>query len=244
METEVKNKSIQAICAELKVVATRERKEASARYFQTQPGGYGEGDLFFGATVPDQRKIAKQFSPNISEDDLNLALTNSYHEVRFIALIILADWYKKAKMQSQRLNYYNLYLAKAREGYINNWDLIDTTTPHIVGHFCYHYESADNLYEIAKEDSLWMQRIAVLGTAYFIKQKDFLPTLMLAEYFLNHPHHLMHKATGWMLREMGKLSKESLTTFLDEYHKRMPRTMLRYAIEKLTEGERQLYLNA
>lgn len=242
MSIKAKNKFIQALYAELEAVATPERKEASARYFQTQPGGYGEGDLFFGATVPNQRKIAKQFSRSITEEDLHLALENAYHEVRFIALIILVDWYKKAKMHSERLHYYEVFLAKAREGYINNWDLIDTTTPHIVGHYCYHYESADNLYEIAKEDSLWMQRIAVLGTAYFIKQKDFVPTLFLSEYFLSHPHYLMHKATGWMLREMGKLSEESLTAFLDEHHAHMPRTMLRYAIEKLPEEVRRGYL--
>ncbi|MDR0822272.1 MAG: DNA alkylation repair protein, partial [Endomicrobium sp.] len=200
-------------------------------FFKTGKGEYGEGDLFWGLTVPTQRVIAKKYSAKAALSDILALLKSKVHEVRLTALLILVDKYSSANA-SGKGKIAKLYFANTK--YINNWDLVDLTAPSIAGDFWFH-NSKKLMFDFAKSNELWKERISVVSTYCFIKRGEFEEILKLAKHFLSHKHDLMHKAVGWMLREMGKKDIFVLRDFLDKYHKIMPRTMLRYSIEKMSE---------
>lgn len=208
-------------------------------FFKTGPGEYGEGDKFIGVTVPEQRKIAKKFK-QLSLDEIRELLNDEHHECRLTGLVILTNQYAKAKTVDAKVELSDFYLANLDR--VNNWDLVDATAYKILGEEIVRTHNTAILDDLAKSKDLWRERVAVLATLALIKRKDFEPTLKLCRQFLNHEHDLIHKATGWMLREIGKIKKDALELFLARHGKKMPRTMLRYAIEKLPKAERDLWL--
>ncbi|MDR1434064.1 DNA alkylation repair protein [Candidatus Endomicrobiellum devescovinae] len=199
---------------------------------------YAQDDILLGVRVPKQRTLAKKYANLINFKETEKLLQDKIHELRFIALVILSKEYKRAdnKLKSKIAK---IYLRNYK--YINNWDLVDTSAPNIPGHYWYNNE-LDKFWEFAKSGSLWKERISMIATFYFIRQNRFNETLKLAEVFLNHKHDLMHKASGWMLREIGKRDKKVLLSFLDKHASIMPRTMLRYSTEKLSKQEKKFYL--
>lgn len=209
------------------------------KYFKAIPGGYGEGDSFMGISVPDQRIVAQVFFKEISLSELSELLCDEFHELRMTALFMLVYKYEKLKEDSDRKKYVDFYLAHL-DG-INNWDLIDSSCPQILGHF-FFIRGKSLFYELADSGNLWKQRIAMLSSLYWIKKGEFLDTLALAEKLLHHPHDLMHKAVGWMLREIGNKDFQAEYEFLSMHYQSMPRTALRYAIEKFPEEIRQDFL--
>ncbi len=222
---------------ELKKIADKDKAKQLAGFFKTGKGQYGEGDVFIGITVPDQRKIAKQF-PDTDISEIEKLLDDPIHECRLTALLILIEKYLKSD-DSLKKNIVEFYLSKTSR--INNWDLVDLSAHQIIGNY-YFTRDRKKLYQLAKSRSLWEQRIAVVSTYYFIKRNDFGEIIAFSEMLLNHKHDLIHKATGWMLREAGKMDLSVLRSFLDKHHKVMPRTMLRYSIEKLDESEKSKYM--
>lgn len=216
-----------------------ERAAGALRFFKTGPGEYGEGDQFLGLTVPQVRSMLLQTN-DLTEADVLELLRSKWHEERLLALLILVRRFEKErKDEALRERIVKLYLANTK--WINNWDLVDTSAPQIVGGWLLTRDRAV-LSKLAKSKILWEQRIAVLATLTFIRKGQFGDTMRLSEQFLTHEHDLMHKACGWMLREAGKRDVEVLRMFLDEHATRMPRTMLRFAIEKLPDAERRKYL--
>lgn len=209
-------------------------------FFKTGPGEYGEGDKFLGLRVPQTRAISKQFI-ELSQDQISILLDSEFHEDRQLGLFVLVLQFKRTKELEQRAQIFNFYLAEARRGRVNNWDLVDATAPYL-GDYLVETNNLEPIWQLAKEDNLWLKRISVLLTFAFLKAKDEAPTYEIAEYHLNDSHDLMHKAVGWMLREMGKLNLKALTGFLEKHYSQMPRTMLRYAIEKFPETDRQYWL--
>jgi len=225
---------------ELKGYSSRQKAKILQRFFKTGKGDYGEGDLFLGISVPDIRKVCKKYFKNISFRELDIFLKSEFHEYRLFGLLTLTYMYEKGD-EELRKEIFEYYLKNRR--YINNWDLVDTTAPKIVGEYIKNHSEARNILdELVVSDSLWDQRIAVLSTFAFLKDGDFDTTLKFAEILLNHKHDLMHKAVGWMLREVGKRDDKVLKEFLNKYYKRMPRTMLRYSIERFDKDERLRYL--
>ncbi|MCZ8157846.1 MAG: DNA alkylation repair protein [Leptospira sp.] len=225
---------------ELKKMASKEKANFYPNFFKTGPGEYGYGDEFLGVTVPKQRLIAKSHYKQITIPEISELLTSKYHEVRLTALFLLVLCYqKKAKSEKDRLPYVNLYKSKMDR--INNWDLVDVTADKILGHY-YFDKDKDYLHVLSKSNDLWKTRIGVMSTFYFIRNGQFDDTLQMCELLLNHKHDLIHKATGWMLREIGKRDLTRLRNFLTLHSKAMPRTMLRYAIEKLSDAERKKWL--
>ena len=206
-------------------------------FFKTAPGEYGEGDQFIGVRVPTIRKLAKQYQ-NLPLSDTRKLLQSKTHEERLLALIILTMKYRKGTTREQT-QIYELYLANRR--HINNWDLVDTSAEHIVGAFL-NTRSRKPLYTMARSQELWDRRIAIMASFHFIKHGEFDDTLQLAELLITDPEDLIHKAVGWMLREVGKRDIAIEQSFLQQHSQRMPRTMLRYAIEKFPEDLRQQYL--
>lgn len=209
------------------------------RFFKTGEGEYAEGDLFLGITVPQQREVAKSFAKTPLHE-LEMLLHDKYHECRLTALVILTERAKKSKREEEKRLIFELYLRNTH--YINNWDLVDVTANYVVGRYLMDKDRSV-LYRLAESSLLWEQRIAMIATLEFIRNHDFVDTLLIAEKLVYHKHDLMHKAVGWMLREAGKRDKSVLIGFLEQYAATMPRTMLRYAIEKLDEEQRQYYLN-
>ncbi|MCR9082023.1 MAG: DNA alkylation repair protein [Cyclobacteriaceae bacterium] len=209
------------------------------KFFKAFPGGYGEGDLFLGVKVPDQRKIAKQFFKEISLKELSELVQNPYHEMRLTGLLALVYRYEKTKTEPGKKELVDFYLAHL--DYVNNWDLVDTSCHHIFG--AYYLKREKNLfYDLANSDQLWRQRVAMISSYHWIKRGDFKDALALAEYLKNHPHDLMHKAVGWMLREIGNQDFDVEMGFLKKHYQSLPRTALRYAIEKFPEELRQDFL--
>lgn len=227
----------QEIQNELTAYSTPEKREFLPYFFKTGKGQYGEGDKFLGVVVPDTRKVAKKYK-QVPFDTVKELLDNEYHECRLCALLILVERFKKAT-DEERSEIFDFYLAHTHR--INNWDLVDLSSRDIVGEFLLGKDRSI-LYKLAESDLLWDQRIAIVSTYAFIRKGDLYDTFLLSEKFLNHKHDLMHKATGWMLREMGKKDLNILRAFLDNHHKVMPRTMLRYAIEKMDKAERAHYM--
>ncbi|MBU0907139.1 MAG: DNA alkylation repair protein [Nanoarchaeota archaeon] len=203
-------------------------------FFKTGKGEYGEGDVFLGVTVPQSRAIAKKYQC-LSFEEIKELLKSKFHEERLTALLILVHIYQK----NPDKKLIDFYLAHTK--HINNWDLVDLTAPKILGNYLLN-ENREILYKLARSGSLWEKRIAIISTLAFIVNSQFKDTIKLSEILLTEKHDLMHKAVGWMLREMGKRDKAVLEAFLKKHYKQMPRTALRYAIEKFPEEVRQKYL--
>jgi 3-methyladenine DNA glycosylase AlkD len=225
------------IINELRSVGTPEKAVILQRFFKTGKGQYGEGDVFLGIVVPHTRSIAKANLRTPMEEIARL-LQSKYHEARMCALFILTEQVKKAA-ESEKEAIFNFYIQNT--SYINNWDLVDLTAPKIAGEYLLDKERT-LLYRLVESANLWEQRIAIISTLAFIRKNDFSDTFALSKRLLGHKHNLMHKAVGWMLREVGKRDRKALTDFLEEYATRLPRTALRYAIEHYPEPERQYFL--
>lgn len=217
-------------------IGSEEKAKNLSWFFKTGKGQYGEGDLFLGITVPENRMIAKHYI-NTSLEELNLLISDPYHEVRFCALLILVEQFKKQKENREAI--VNFYLSHTQ--YINNWDLVDLSCPTILGNYLLDKERT-LLDQLINSNLLWEQRIAIVTNWTLIRKGELDDIFRLAEVVLYHPHDLMQKATGWMLREAGKKDKERLCDFLEKYHTTMPRTTLRYAIEKFDASERAYYM--
>ena len=209
-------------------------------FFKTGPGEYGEGDKFLGLRVPQTREVSKEFQ-SLDSKEIEKLLQDEYHEVRQLGLFVLVLQFKKLKSNEDRARIFDFYMQQAKKGRVNNWDLVDATAPYI-GDYLVKTNNIKPIIELSKTKDLWLNRISVMLTFAFIKAGDPGPTLLMAEHHLHHPHDLMHKAVGWMLREMGKNHPIELNNFLEEHYSEMPRTMLRYAIEKLTERTRKAWL--
>ncbi|PIZ96638.1 MAG: DNA alkylation repair protein [Candidatus Magasanikbacteria bacterium CG_4_10_14_0_2_um_filter_33_14] len=230
------------ITSDLKNLTNPTKATILSGFFKTGKGQYGEGDQFLGITVPQQRQIAKKYYENTGFEDLQKMLESKIHEYRLTALIILVYKYEKTKDEKLKKQIYNFYIKNLQ--YVNNWDLVDVTTPNIVGDYLLNNQNKKNiLYKLAKSKNLWERRVSILATFRFIKEKQFEDTLKISEILLHDEHDLIHKAVGWMLREMGKRDIRPLVKFLDKHTLKMPRTMFRYAIEKFPEEMRQYYLN-
>lgn len=225
------------VLEEIKSLANPEQAKHLQRFFKTGRGQYGEGDLFLGIKVPIVRSVAKKYYGEISLEEINELLNNKLHEVRLLALLLMVLKYEK---NHGRTEIFQLYLNNVQN--INNWDLVDLSAPRIIGHYVFENNNSEIFYTLANSEHLWSERISVISQYYFLKRGEFSHLLRLSENFLTHNHDLMHKAVGWMLREMGKVYSSPLYDFLDKYHKVMPRTMLRYSIEKLPQEERLHYM--
>ena len=229
------------VVKEIQALSNRGRAHDLQKFFQTAPGQYGEGDIFLGLTVPQVRTVAKEYKA-ISLDEIDVLVRSKFHEVRLCGLVILTLQYKAAKERKTKKKLFDLYLKAMTDGYINNWDLVDVTAP-IIGE--YLIDSDDPyvlLYKLAKSKSLWQRRVSMVFTFAFIRSGDIEPTFEIAEKLLHDKHDLIHKAVGWALREAGKLNGIALRNFLSAHSHEMPRTMLRYSIEKFSERERKKWL--
>ncbi|MEK7447710.1 MAG: DNA alkylation repair protein [Patescibacteria group bacterium] len=226
--------SLNELKKDMRSFADPERAVNSQRFFKTGKGDYGEGDVFIGIRVPDIRKVAKKYK-ELSVPEISELVSSPIHDERTCALIIMTLRYPGDKDI-----FYKLYLDNTQ--YINNWDLVDVTCPRIVGDYLLD-KPHDVLYKLANSNDLWEKRIAIISTLMFIRAGEYDDTLKLSEILLTDSHDLIHKAVGWALREVGNKSKETETDFLKKHYKTMPRTMLRYAIEKFPEPERKKYLN-
>jgi 3-methyladenine DNA glycosylase AlkD len=223
--------------ARLRSLGSPQQAANLARFFKTGPGEYGEGDRFIGVKVPVIRKVAEEFK-SLPLTEAEYLLHSEIHEERLLALVILVGQFEKAD-NATRKRIYDLYLGNTR--HINNWDLVDLSAPQIVGGYL-NQKSRRPLHRLAKSASLWERRISIVATHWLIRQGDFADTLKIAEILLADKEDLIHKAVGWMLREVGKRDEETLVEFLDEHCRIMPRTMLRYAIERFPDKKRLGYL--
>ncbi len=228
-------KIITGIKKELKEKKDLDRANILARFFKTKEGEYGEGDVFLGITVPDIRKLAKKYNTLKIQYVIKL-LQSKFHEERLLALLIMVDKFQK---EDNKKEIYKVYLKNTK--YINNWDLVDLSAYKIIGAYLID-KPKDVLYKLANSNCLWERRISIISTFYFIRNNEFQETINIVKILLNDKHDLIHKATGWMLREVGKRDLKTEKNFLDKYYKQMPRTMLRYSIEKFPEKERKQYL--
>ena len=222
----------------LRQFATREKARVLQGFFKTGPGEYGEGDIFLGVVVPDIRRVAKEFQDEPLREVIKL-LKSAIHEERLLALLLLVGAYTRGD-DALKKKIFSLYLKNTK--FINNWDLVDLSAPNIVGTHLLE-RSRKPLYMLARSTDLWKRRIAVLSTFAFIRQNDFDDTLRISKNLLKDDHDLIHKAVGWMLREIGKRDLRTEELFLKQHYKKMPRTMLRYAIERFPEGKRRNYLD-
>lgn len=225
------------IRARLQMLADPQRAKVLQGFFKTGPGQYGEGDVFLGIVVPVQRKLAKEFQ-DLPIKEVRQLLKSPIHEERLLALLILVRQYTRGD-EAKRQQIYELYLKHTR--WINNWDLVDLSAEHIVGAQLAE-RSKQPLYDLAKSTLLWDRRIAILATFHTIKRGEFAPTLKIAAMLLEDKEDLIHKAVGWMLREVGKRDQQAEECFLKQHYPRMPRTMLRYAIERFPKPLREGYM--
>jgi 3-methyladenine DNA glycosylase AlkD len=230
---------LNTIKRELAGAANAEKAKSMEKYFQAKPGGYGEGDTFLGITVPKQREIAKKHYKQIRIAEIMEMLKQPIHEYRLTAIFMLVLKFQKAKDAQLKNEIEQLYLKHLN--YVNNWDLVDSSAHHILGPQLMHKDK-ELLYTLANDNNLWKQRVAIIATLHFIREQHFDDTLRIAEMLLNHKHDLIHKAVGWMLREVGNKNFDVEYQFLAKHYKQMPRTMLRYAIEKFPEDLRQKFL--
>jgi len=253
---------------ELLKLKNPEKAKILQRFFKTGKGQYGEGDIFLGIKMGEQRAVAKKYI-DLKLEDIQKLLDSKVHEHRMVALLILVYKYKSLggtpRGASGRRQIYNFYIKNAKK--INNWDLVDVSAPHMVGDYLWQTmfrvvpckvprgsaikpikkeknkkQPNEILYRLARSNNLWERRISIISTSHFIRNNDFKDTIKIAKILLNDKHDLIHKAVGWMLREMGKRDEKELIKFLDKYTTKMPRTMLRYAIERLEEKTRKAYL--
>ena len=220
---------------ELKTKANSQKAKILQRFFKTGPGEYGEWDVFLGVVVPEIRKVAKKYGVLKSQDVVKL-LHSKIHEERMAALLVMVN---KFQTKKERETIYKTYLKNTKR--INNWDLVDLSADKIVGDYLFD-KPKTILYKLAKSKSIWERRIAIMATFNFIKRNKVEETLKIAKILLNDEQDLIHKAVGWMLREVGKRDMKTEEKFLKKYYKKMPRTMLRYAIEKFPEKKRKQYL--
>ncbi|PWB57476.1 MAG: DNA alkylation repair protein [Nitrosomonadales bacterium] len=230
-------KRLQEIQSRLRSLASPETARILQGFFKTGPGQYGEGDVFLGIKVPAIRAVSRHF-PNVLLDTAVDLLRSHFHEERLLALLFLMRHFA-AGGAHERESAYLAYLAHT--AWINNWDLVDISAPHVVGAYLANQPRAP-LYQLVRSPSLWERRIAMVATLHFIRRGDFDDALQLAKLLLNDREDLVHKASGWMLREVGKRDQKRLEVFLDQHGRAMPRTMLRYAIERLPGTLRQAYL--
>lgn len=230
-----------SIRAELAKTASPAKAKILSGFFKTGAGQYGAGDIFIGVVVPAQRLVAGQFWRECTLTDLHELLSSKIHEHRLTALIILVKKYSAKEItEIERKGIYNFYLRHTAR--INNWDLVDLSAPQIVGGYLLQHDRSV-LYRLVQSTSLWEKRIAIISTFTFIRQNQFDDTLAIAKMLLSDNRDLIHKAVGWMLREIGKRDIKAEEKFLSKHCKFMPRTMLRYAIEKFPESKRKFYLN-
>ena len=225
------------ITSELQALSNAEKRKIFPRFFKAGKGEYGEGDRFLGVTVPNIRAISKQYK-NISLNEIRELIQSEWHEVRLCALLIMVEKSKK-KDETLRQQLFDLYLSQTDR--INNWDLVDLSCRFIVGEYLLD-RSRDILYQLAQSPLLWDNRIAIVSTYAFIRKGQLEDTYALGDLMMYHPHDLMHKAIGWMLREAGKRDPERLYDYVMSHRADMPRTMLRYAIEKFSPKERAILM--
>ena len=222
---------------ELKRSGNKEYAARLSKYFKTGKGEYGEGDRFLGIQVPVLRKIAKKYR-EISIGEVSELIRSEFHEERLFSLLVLGDIFKRANDRDKKI-IYTVYLSNTK--FINNWDLVDASAGNIVGAYLLTRDKKP-IYALARSKNVWERRISIMSTSYFIQYNRFVDTLNVAEMLLGDEEDLIHKAVGWMLREIGKRDFELEESFLGKYYKSMPRTMLRYAIEKFPEEKRKSYL--
>lgn len=228
---------LNAIQSHLRSIADPAIASISQGFFKTAPGQYGAGDIFIGIKAPTMRALVKKFR-GTAPATISALLKSKFHEERAFALLLLIEHYQRGS-EADKQCAYDLYLAHT--AHINNWDLVDISAPHIVGEFLTN-RSRQPLHLLASSDSLWERRIAIVATLRFIRRNEFTDTLLIAERLLPDTHDLIHKAVGWMLREIGKRDLATEEAFLQAHYRAMPRTMLRYAIERFPETRRQNYL--
>jgi 3-methyladenine DNA glycosylase AlkD len=228
---------LQDIRRELRSLGDREKSQTLQRFFKTGPGEYGEGDVFLGVRVPQLRKLARVYK-DLPERALTGLLSSRYHEERHVALLILVRAFAGGD-ESSRKRIYDLYVTHIE--FINNWDLVDTSAEHIVGAYLAQ-RSRRPLYELARSPIVWRRRIAIMATFHYVKRYEFADTIKIARLLLDDHEDLIHKAAGWMLREVGKRDLSAEEKFLRDHYREMPRIMLRYAIERFPEPRRQAYL--
>ena len=228
---------LNSLISELQDHASSEKAQIYQRFFKTEKGQYGEGDIFLGLTVPEQRILAQKYI-FLGLSKLQQLIKSKIHEHRLTALLILTYKYKKSK-EKDKEEIFNFYLKNLK--HVNNWDLVDLTASTIVGGFLLDKDKKP-IYHLVQSKDLWEKRISIVSTYTFIKNNQFEDTLAISELLLKDKHDLIHKAVGWMLREVGKKDKNVLDKFLKQYYKDIPRTALRYAIEKHPEDERKKWL--
>lgn len=225
------------ITNKLQALSDAEKREIFPKFFKAGKGEYGEGDRFLGVTVPNIRAIAK-LHKDVSIEEIRKLIQSEWHEVRLCALIIMVEKSKK-KDEALRKELFNLYLSQTKR--INNWNLVDLSCRFIIGEYLLD-KSRDILYHLAQSPLLWDNRIAIVSTYAFIRKGQLEDTYALSDLMMQHPHDLMHKAIGWMLREAGKRDSERLYDYVMSHRADMPRTMLRYAIEKFSPKERAILM--
>ena len=230
------------VIKELKSLASAKQAANLQRFFKTGAGDYAEGDIFLGVMVPQNRKIAKKYA-DLPISEIKKLTDSDYHEVRFCGLLILVSQFERAKTRSLQKRYFDLYMRQLKAGFINNWDLIDVTGVRMGGYLLDEKSALTTLKKLARSKNLWERRMAVIFTFAFQKVGDPYPTLEMADLLLKDKHDLIHKAVGWALREVGKKDGPLLRNYLKVNAHNMPRTMLRYSIEKFSLSERKRWLN-
>ncbi|MBH1958746.1 MAG: DNA alkylation repair protein [Flavobacteriia bacterium] len=231
---------IDEIKSALHDLALPEKAAFFPRFFKAGKGEYAEGDAFIGVTVPDQRKIVKEYWQRISLPEIEELLSSKIHEHRHCALLILVNKFEKAKTEKDKNDIVRFYLKHKK--FVNNWDLVDNSAYKILGRHAFETENENLLRSLAAEENIWSKRMAIVATMFYVKKGKFELLKELALYNMHHPHDLMHKANGWLLREMGNKNEAELFSFLKTNYHTMPRTTLRYAIEKMDEELRQDFL--
>lgn len=232
-------KTLQQVKNSLASYNDKKRGDNLYKFFQVYPGGYGEGDQFIGVTVPNQRIVSKKYYQSITLNELEQLIREPIHEHRLTALFMLVLKFQNSKDESQQKEVVELYLRNL--DWVNSWDLVDSSAHLILGPYLMN-KDRELLYELAANANFWVQRVAIIATLHFIRNGQFDDMLKIAEILLNHKHDLIHKAVGWMLREVGKKNFEVEYAFLVKHYNNMPRTMLRYAIERFAEETRQGFL--
>ena len=228
--------------SELKELANPNRAFGLQKFFQTAKGQYGEGDIFLGLTVPEVRKVAAKYK-NLAFPEIEKLTSSKFHEFRLCGLVILTLQFKSRKEPLEHQKIFNFYMKQAKAGYINNWDLVDVSAPIIGAYLVSQKDPYPFLEKLSRSKSLWDRRLAIIFTFAFIRAGELDPTIEISQMLLKDEHDLIHKAVGWMLREVGKRDGQLLRTFLTANASQMPRTMLRYSIEKFSESERGKWLS-
>ena len=233
------NRHLKNLKNQLHSKSSPERREKSLRFFKAEPGQYAEGDKFLGISVPDIRQLVKVYAFELSSEEIIQLIRSEWHEERLCGLLILVKWYQKTRTEQEKEEYIDLYLNNL--DWVNNWDLVDSSAYYLLGDWLLTRDR-ELLYELAESGRLWRERIAMVSTLALIKKDQYADTFRLAEILIKHPHDLIQKAVGWMLKEVGKRNPDALREFLADHYKNLSRTSLRYAIEKFPEQERLVYL--